>query len=226
MIGLAPEDLCRLIQIYRVFWLKNAFSALRGIMETFPTAVLVFSGKRKSGKDFVTERLMERFGTEICEIIRLSEPLKKQYALEKNLDFERLLDSTSYKEQYRSDMIHWGEEKRNQDPGFFCRVATSGNEVKKPLWIVSDARRKTDIEYFKEHFPDITKTVRVAASKSTRESRGFIFTTGVDDAESECGLDNVSFDFEIINDGDDEVLRNSLQEIEHEVNMKILHGEG
>ncbi|XP_033750719.1 phosphomevalonate kinase-like [Pecten maximus] len=194
-------------------------------MDTFPKAVLLFSGKRKSGKDFVTDRLMQRFGTKHCGIIRLSGPLKKQYALGKNLDFERLLDSTDYKEQFRSDMIRWGEEKRNQDPGFFCRVATSGDEAKKSVWIISDARRKTDVEYFKRNFPSITKTIRVVASESIRESRGFIFTKGVDDAESECGLDDINFDFEIINNGDDAVLVERLQDIKDIVD-KILQGEG
>ncbi|OWF54113.1 phosphomevalonate kinase-like [Mizuhopecten yessoensis] len=205
---------------------ENVTYKLKEVMATRPKAVLVFSGKRKSGKDFITERLMERFGAEICGIIRLSGPLKQQYALEKSLDFARLLDSTSYKEQFRADMIRWGEDKRNQDPGFFCQVATSGDEAKKSVWIISDARRKTDIEYFKSNFPDITKTIRVVTSDSTRQSRGFVFTPGVDDAESECGLDNVDFDMEIINNGDDAVLEKSLQDIEHLlVSVKILQGE-
>ncbi|XP_069136819.1 phosphomevalonate kinase-like isoform X2 [Argopecten irradians] len=186
-------------------------------MDTFPKVVLLFSGKRKSGKDFVTERLIQRLGTDDCVILRLSGPLKKQYALENNLDFERLLDSTNYKEQFRSDMICWGEEKRRQDPGFFCRVATSGEDSKKPVWIISDARRKTDAEYFKTNFPNITKTIRVTASESVRESRGFVFTQGIDDAESECDLDDIDFDFVIINNGDEAVLGKHLQDIENSV---------
>ncbi|OWF54115.1 Phosphomevalonate kinase [Mizuhopecten yessoensis] len=77
--------------------------------------------------------------------------------LKKSLDFARLLDSTSYKEQFRADMIRWGEDKRNQDLGFFCRVATSGDEAKKSVWIISDARRKTDIEYFKRNSHTLPK---------------------------------------------------------------------
>jgi len=32
-------------------------------------------------------------------------------------------------------------------------------------------------------------TVRVEASQDTRRARGWVFASGVDDAESECGLD-------------------------------------
>ena len=45
-------------------------------------------------------------------------------------------------------MIRWGEEKRNADPGYFCRLISQGPGSEKPVWIVSDARRKTDIDYF------------------------------------------------------------------------------
>lgn len=30
-------------------------------------------------------------------------------------------------------MIRWGESRRRQDPGFFCRLATRGAE--QPLWV-------------------------------------------------------------------------------------------
>lgn len=98
-----------------------------------PRIVLLFSGKRKSGKDFVTETLRSRLGADVCAVLRLSGPLKEQYAQEHGLDFERLLDASSYKEAHRSDMIRWGEEKRQADPGFFCRKIVEG--VSQPVWV-------------------------------------------------------------------------------------------
>lgn len=78
----------------------------------------------------------------------------------------------SYKEKVRADMIVWGEERRNKDPGFFCRLATLESPgAHKPVWVISDARRKTDIEYFRSAYPEATVTVRVTASLSTRASR-------------------------------------------------------
>lgn len=93
-------------------------------MSKYPQAlVLVFSGKRKCGKDFTTDKLVERL-SEVCEIRRLSAPLKKAYADEHGLDYEKLLTAGSYKELYREDMIKWGVERREADPGYFARLTT------------------------------------------------------------------------------------------------------
>ena len=181
-----------------------------------PAVVLVFSGKRKSGKDYVVAKLAEMLEEMNCEVLRLSGPLKKQYAIEHNLDFEKLLDSSSYKEQFRSDMISWGEAKRQADPGFFCNLATK--EATKAVWIISDARRKTDLAYFCTKYKTIH--VRVTASEKTRALRGWSFVAGVDDAESECGLDNESFDIIVDNDGDAQILQKTLEKL-----MKIAQAE-
>jgi phosphomevalonate kinase len=55
--------------------------------------------------------------------------------------------------------------------------------------------------------------VRVTASEETRATRGWSFVTGVDDAESECGLDNESFDITVDNDGDAQILQNTLEKL-------------
>lgn len=74
-----------------------------------PGLVLVISGKRKSGKDYVCQKILdflrshpERFSP---MAITLSAPLKQTYAEEHGLDYQRLLDSSDYKEAYRLDMI-------------------------------------------------------------------------------------------------------------------------
>ena len=184
----------------------------------YPKVVFILSGKRKSGKDYVTSKLTEAFGRDCCEIIRLSGPLKHEYARQNGLDFDRLLDSTNYKEFYRQDMIRWGEEKRNADPSYFCRLAIKmtisgiykeSDELQKPVWIVSDARRKSDVHYFRETCGKVVH-VRITATEEVRRSRGWIFTAGVDDAESECGLDDEEFDLLIQNDGHDRHKLNSL----------------
>jgi phosphomevalonate kinase len=74
-------------------------------------------------------------------------------------------------------MIQWGEERRNQDPSYFCSLATQGE--KRLVWVISDARRKTDMEYFKTKFGEKVTTVRVLASLETRQKRGWSFTEGI-----------------------------------------------
>ncbi|XP_015358300.1 phosphomevalonate kinase [Marmota marmota marmota] len=182
-----------------------------------PRLVLLFSGKRKSGKDFVTEALQSRLGADICAILRLSGPLKEQYAQEHSLDFQRLLDASTYKEAYRRDMIRWGEEKRRADPGFFCRKIVEG--VSQPIWLVSDTRRVSDIQWFREAYGAAMQTVRVFASEQSRQQRGWVFTPGVDDAESECDLDDFGdFDWVIENHGDEQHLEEQLANL-----LKFVH---
>ncbi|KAL1258923.1 hypothetical protein QQF64_009500 [Cirrhinus molitorella] len=179
---------------------------------TQPRIILLFSGKRKSGKDYVTDLIQKRLTAEMCCILRLSAPLKRQYAKDHNLDYEELLGSGQYKESYRADMIRWGEMKRQQDSGFFCRLAIKHSI--QPIWIISDCRRMSDVQWFREEFPGKCVCVRVEASEQTRSQRGWRFTTGIDDAESECGLDEgVKFDCIIRNDGADDILEKQLEDL-------------
>ena len=52
---------------------------------------------------------------------------------EHGLDLQQLLGPGPYKEQYRANMIGWGETRRHDDPGFFCRLAT--REACQPVWV-------------------------------------------------------------------------------------------
>lgn len=148
--------------------------------------VIIFAGKRKSGKDYCSDRLLALVGDEVAEIGRLSGPLKKAYADEHNLDYAELLTASAYKEQHRARMIAWGEARRAADAGFFARKVLA--EATRPILIISDARRPGDIAFFQGAVPRVV-TARVEASPDTRRARGWVFTSGVDVAESECGLD-------------------------------------
>ncbi|XP_039107266.1 phosphomevalonate kinase isoform X2 [Hyaena hyaena] len=131
---------------------------------------------------------------------------------EHGLDFERLLDASAYKETFRRDMIRWGEERRQADPGFFCRKAVEG--VSQPVWLVSDTRRPSDVQWFREAYGALTHTVRVVASEQSRRQRGWVFIPGVDDAESECGLDHMEgFDWVVENHGDAGSLEEQLRRL-------------
>lgn len=183
-----------------------------------PRFVVVFSGKRKSGKDYVTDRLLAGLTDAHAAIGRLSAPLKQAYADEHGLDFKELLSDGPYKEKYRADMIVWGEQKRNADPGFFARlVLASAAKGGRPVLIVSDARRGTDLAFFRREFAGRMLAVRVRASDATRAGRAWVFTPGVDDVESECGLDGAAHDVTVDNDGDADALAKALRELEQRV---------
>ncbi|XP_057689213.1 phosphomevalonate kinase [Corythoichthys intestinalis] len=185
-------------------------SRIEGDRDSEPQLILIFSGKRKSGKDYVANLLVDRLGDDVCDVVRLSAPLKAAYAQEHGLDLEQLLGTGAYKEEYRADMIRWGEARRRGDPGFFCRLATRG--ASRPVWVVSDARRMSDLRWFRSRFPGRTRCIRVESRQETRGRRGWSFTAGVDDAESECGLDSgADFHWTVTNEDDapslDEQLR-------------------
>ncbi|GAB5362063.1 hypothetical protein AAMO2058_000766300 [Amorphochlora amoebiformis] len=187
--------------------------------------VVIFSGKRKSGKDYVTNLLLQRLGEGTAEIGRLSAPLKKAYAVEHKLDYKKLLSDGPYKEQYRKDMIKWGELRRDKDPGYFARMVVE--DAKKSILIISDARRPTDLEFFQNQLKEIEiVTVRVEASEKVRASRGWVYTEGVDNVASECGLDGREWDFVIRNDGPNTVppLNASLEKLLSTIEGKMKEG--
>ena len=94
------------------------------------------------------------------------------------MNFEELMTAAEYKEIHRAKMITWGEDKRQSDPYFFCNKTVENANAGKPVWIISDARRKSDVQFFREHFPSVSRFVRIAASVEIRESRGFVFCEG------------------------------------------------
>ncbi|CAH1374083.1 unnamed protein product [Tenebrio molitor] len=182
-----------------------------------PRIILLFSGKRKSGKDHICDKIKALLGGERCTIVRISGPLKRLYAQNHKLDFQELLSDGPYKEIYRVDMINWSDKIREKDPGYFCKAASEMAE-KKSVWIVSDVRRKTDIQWFKETYQDKIRTVRIRADTNVRESRGFVFTKGVDDVASECNLDDFeNWDLQISNNNEEE-LQSGVEKIMTVVN--------
>lgn len=165
--------------------------------------IFLLSGKRKSGKDYIAN-LIQTLNPDIG-IYRISQPLKIEYALKHNLDLKQLMSSSEYKETYRKDMVQYGEEKRKNDPSYFCeKVANSfKNTDQIAMNFIVDIRRHTDIDYFKNKYNDeknhIVITLRIISDLATRESRGFAFNEEIDNGETECDLDDFEFDYVIEN---------------------------
>lgn len=157
-------------------------------------------------------------------VIKISAPIKSHFAKNGGLDLQKLMGDGEYKEIYRKEMIKWGEEIRNKDHGYFCRAAIELFEAKKkPIWIVSDIRRRTDILWFSETFKDAVITYRIVASDDVRKSRGWVFTEGIDNAESECDLDTVdSWDHIVENNGNLDDLKSKVDSVVNVVNEKLL----
>lgn len=177
----------------------------------------------------MTERLLKRLGDR-AEIGRLSAPLKKKYAEENKLDYKKLLSDGPYKEQFRKDMIRWGEERRSKDPGFFAAQVLADADSKCEILIISDARRPTDLDFFdsqaRENSTYSVIKVRVEATEATRKSRNWVFTQGVDDAPSECALDNRTWNQVVQNNGNVDDLRESLRELVEKIERGLAMARG
>ena len=117
-------------------------------------------------------------------------------------------------------MIRWGEDQRKENPGCFCEsIVEIGMKSEKPLWLIPDARRLTDICFFQNTFPVLA--VRVIAKEETRKERGWKFVDGIDNAESECGLDSFDrWDYLLHNNGSITSLKTQLDDLCSLINIK------
>jgi len=180
-----------------------------------PKVVILLSGKRKCGKDYVSDILLKILKDIVA--FRIAAPIKKQYAKDHNLNFDKLLDASQYKEIYRQQMVLWSEQIRANDPNFFLRLTIEESNAKtKSIWMLTDARRLCDVLYFKSDLFKSSKviTIRICASDQTRKERGWTFTEGIDDKDTECGLDSYNdWDFVLKNDGSEQDLMIQLEPI-------------
>lgn len=71
-------------------------------------------------------------GSQRCETIRISEPIKRHWAAIEGLNLQQLLGDGPYKERYRRQMIEWSDEIRSRRPDFFCQSAFATGA----LWVL------------------------------------------------------------------------------------------
>lgn len=202
-----------------------------------PKLILILSGKRKSGKDFIENLLLDKFSNKILSF-RISGPIKKEFARQFELDYEQLLSDSSYKENYRRMMVHWSEKVRKHDAHYFLRLSIldAFEERKKkmgarfdcPIWLLNDARRPTDLHYFLADSSEVNLdncqiiTIRVVANNQVRSSRGWTYKAGIDDQTTECGLDNYDdWNYKIYNDTTPENALKQLSPVLEAIKTKI-----
>lgn len=177
-----------------------------------PQVVICMSGKRKSGKDYIAQAIVDRLRDPLPGIdtvkISVAGPIKKLYALKYGLDYEQLLGTSGYKEQVRRGMVDFSDEIRvQQDLDYFIKYSIQENDPtgRVPVWILTDARRSEDMDFFvRSHYACSVRRlikIRVNASLESRVQRGFQFTAGIDDYHTECALDDYPhWDYVIQND--------------------------
>lgn len=63
-------------------------------------------------------------------------------------------------------------------PAAPCTISCWSPVCVPSLQLVSDTRRMSDIQWFREAYGAVTQTVRVVASEQSRQQRGWVFTPG------------------------------------------------
>lgn len=159
--------------------------------------VIIISGKRKSGKDHISTCIANYISYNRMKhlaVLRIAGPIKAEFARSNKLNFDRLLDSSDYKEDFRTAMVQWSEEYRKKE-GWNCFLKQAIKEQRakdKAIWILNDARRPCDLEYF-DNDSNFSETriikLRIESDFEVRMSRGWKYTPGIDDKDTECGLD-------------------------------------
>lgn len=107
--------------------------------------VMLFSGKRASGKTTRAEEMARRFRAEGCEVMCVSfaDEARRRFALVRGLDSARLRDERAYKELYRPELARFAESaKVAYGPGFWAGLVTDA--VARHPWTL--ARRRVVID--------------------------------------------------------------------------------
>jgi len=113
-----------------------------------------------------------------------------------------------------------------QNHNYFLKLALQMSFVNddKPIWMIVDARRLPDVQYFYTSEFDSVEiiTVRINASEEVRKKRGWSFVSGIDDAQTECGLDEyTNWSYFLTNNGDEVQLMSTLNEMLNQV-LKVI----
>lgn len=172
-----------------------------------PRVVVAISGKRKTGKDFFYDLLMERLESRAAEVEtrRFATPIKAHIARKCGLELAALETPGSFKEKFRAMFYEYDLAERAKDPFVFAREVLQ--DVRRPILVISDLRQIGDYDYLQKYYSDLLILIRLDANEALRTSRGYSFTAGIDDCAVECDLDpdriQVPWTLHFENDGDD-----------------------
>ena len=156
--------------------------------------IILLSGKRYSGKDFVGDILVKKFNFKKKS---LATAVKKNYCKIKNLDYNTFMNDRKIKEEHRQYLIDYSEGKKKQDPYYWCKILNNSIKENDNV-VICDLRYMDELKYFQNIYPD-APFIRIHASLETRQERNWT-PSEIDSSESETLFDDYPFDFIITND--------------------------
>ncbi|KAL3319483.1 Prefoldin subunit 3 [Cichlidogyrus casuarinus] len=179
----------------------DAFSGQLVFDSVLNKPLITFTGKRKSGKDFFASKLQTYFDSKFVQVARISEPIKREFAREHGIDFEELMSASLYKEIYRKQMVAWAEKIRTKDgPFFLVKSLNTITDHEARIILVPDLRRINDLKFLELNWPrDRRFHILIKVSEEIRKERGWEFVNGIDNAPTECDLDDCDC-FDLVED--------------------------
>jgi len=148
---------------------------VRQIQNMKPIVILI-SGKRASGKDYIANLLQEELDQLKLSVCRaaLGNVNKKICAEEMNLDYQRLLCDRAYKEKYRIPMVERHAERSKQNPSWCVdEIMNQCCHQSADVLVLSDIRMREDVDIFAQNSRCPPILLRVEASDEARKARGW-----------------------------------------------------
>ena len=176
--------------------------------------VLLLSGKRFAGKDFICNKIESKLYKNNISYKRFNhaDQMKRIYCESTGANLELMLKDRKYKEQHRNELtrMYQGLVSNYQNRFRFCQsiynqilnLEQERNE-KYDVILIADFRRKYEEEFYHKHFEkDRVFSIRINPSNQTRMSRGWMFNDRKDNDVTECELDDKrDWDFVFKNEG-------------------------
>ena len=169
---------------------EKSFSSKTEDDVEMPKVLVLVSGKRGAGKDYISDLLQSiLIKQQDIKVHRtaLGNMNKRLYAESVGIDLKRLMSDRAFKESHRIAMIAHHTEKNKQDPEW-CVKETLKGAINHDVMVLSDLRTWEDLEWFKsQNIPIVT--LRIRASDAIRIQRGWDPCPIKDSLNTEVGLD-------------------------------------
>eukprot|EP01083_Nonionella_stella_P155021 500217_1 len=190
---------CGVIGSYGLVYLHDKLDVLAelGMYKRNEVVVLV-SGKRYSGKDYVCTRIERRLEAHSVNHKRFNhaDQMKRIYCNSTGADLDLMLKDRSYKEKHRNAMTKLYERITSNLENKFMFCESIYDQITSRITpynviIIGDVRRKYEIEFYYKHFdPKKVITIRINASNHSRMDRGWTFDQAKDLNVTERDLDH------------------------------------
>lgn len=158
---------------------------------SLPMRVILLSGKRFSGKDFVADKIYKALEKLHWKVHRTSLGIlnKKNYAEKCNLDVNQLENDHQFKEQHKLRLV--SQKMNESDPEWAMKsIFENAINEKSDILIVSDIRRLEELEWFQKQSPSAPILLRIDADNEAKIKRGWEANPEKDQLTTEVELDN------------------------------------